>query len=375
MNSYLILLCITSDCPTGSPVSDLCVEVTTNVPVINSSNDFTDDFASGLQTALSDALIQQFDNGILQTLGSTVVIGLYEEGESLPTEAPTASPKNTTAPTEAPTVVKSEVTGSAVPTGVAPTDNIFVTLSPTPIADSNSTQGPRPAPIPTESPTDFGTVDPNATQAPSPADIPNNVTVTSSPTVAPTVTPVCEDKNEACMDSAESAGNCTSTKCAFWATEGECTSNPNYMNVNCEQSCGLCGDVEGPPEPECTDENEQCPEWAVQGECTRNEAYMSVNCKDSCGYCGCEDQNADCADFLSSNNTCIQFKCELWASQGECENNVDYMTIYCRKSCDLCVDLSCIDEDSRCGGWASAGECDSNPDYMSRNCKKSCAQC
>ena len=352
-----------SDCPTGSPASDLCVEVTTNVPIINSSNDFTDDFASGLQTAFSDALIQQFDSGILQTLGSTVALGVYEEGEKLPTEAPTAGPKDTTAPTktsteaptEGPTAGDTQLRGSGVPTAVEPTDNIFVTSSPTPVANSNSTKSPTSAPDPTS-------------QAPTAANVTSNVTS------SPTLTPVCEDKNEACQETGE-FGNCSLTKCAFWASEGECTNNPNYMNVNCEQSCGLCGDAEGPPEPACADENASCPDWAVQGECTRNEAYMSVNCKDSCGYCGCENQNTDCADPLSSNNTCIQSKCELWSSQGECENNVDYMTIYCRKSCDQCVDLSCIDEDSRCVGWASSGECVNNPDYMSRNCKKSCAQC
>lgn len=29
--------------------------------------------------------------------------------------------------------------------------------------------------------------------------------------------------------------------CQYWAQTGECNKNPAWMNVNCAQSCRLCG--------------------------------------------------------------------------------------------------------------------------------------
>ena len=47
------------------------------------------------------------------------------------------------------------------------------------------------------------------------------------PTAAPETTPaVCEDTNESCQ---------------YWAENGECDKNPNWMGINCALSCGTCG--------------------------------------------------------------------------------------------------------------------------------------
>ncbi len=49
----------------------------------------------------------------------------------------------------------------------------------------------------------------------------------------------CNDLKDECHQTSES-GDCLLTKCAFWASEGECESNPSYMNNYCAQSCGQC---------------------------------------------------------------------------------------------------------------------------------------
>ena len=56
-------------------------------------------------------------------------------------------------------------------------------------------------------------------------------------------------------------------KCETWAISGECVSNPDYMNLKCEKSCGQC---------DCKDDNVKCPNWAKEGECTKNPMYMKV---------------------------------------------------------------------------------------------------
>lgn len=39
------------------------------------------------------------------------------------------------------------------------------------------------------------------------------------------------------------------------------------------------------------------------------------------------------------------------------------------------VKSSCVDTDERCGGWAEMGECDNNPNYMKIYCPISCDTC
>ncbi|XP_057316847.1 low choriolytic enzyme-like [Hydractinia symbiolongicarpus] len=71
---------------------------------------------------------------------------------------------------------------------------------------------------------------------------------------------VCTDSNE---------------NCGYWAVNGECTINPNYMLINCKRSCR---DVLG-------DKDKNCAYWAGKGECQSNPTYMLVNCKKSCNVC------------------------------------------------------------------------------------------
>ena len=51
--------------------------------------------------------------------------------------------------------------------------------------------------------------------------------------------------------------------CLDWASEGECVSNPEYMEQSCKAEC-------------------QCLDWASEGECVTNPRYMNHHCKDAC---------------------------------------------------------------------------------------------
>ncbi|XP_021361876.1 uncharacterized protein LOC110455816 [Mizuhopecten yessoensis] len=75
----------------------------------------------------------------------------------------------------------------------------------------------------------------------------------------------------------EYLGGCydNNENCEYWASTGECNSNPAYMHSTCQYSCGTC----------CSDSNDQCGYWASTGECYINPDYMDINCAMSCGYC------------------------------------------------------------------------------------------
>lgn len=77
----------------------------------------------------------------------------------------------------------------------------------------------------------------------------------------------------------------------------------------------------------------------------------------------------DCDDEVGS--------CALWASNGQCEANPQYMKVHCLKSCKMCEseESECEDLHSSCAEWASYGQCQGNPSYMKHNCKKSCGEC
>ncbi|CAH1802796.1 unnamed protein product, partial [Owenia fusiformis] len=112
----------------------------------------------------------------------------------------------------------------------------------------------------------------------------------------------------------------------------------------------------------CVDNNAHCPSWAQNGECSSNPGYMLVNCKRSCNSCGgtCVDNDANC---------------QSWARNGECQSNPGYMLVNCKLSCNSCGSSNCIDANMNCSSWSRAGECQRNPGYMHQSCRKSCNIC
>ena len=92
-------------------------------------------------------------------------------------------------------------------------------------------------------------------------------------------------------------------ECAQWAQRGECTKNPDFMNVNCLKACSESPlDAAGEPE--------QCAGWAAQGECTRNPKFMMTDCPRSCKdqrkkmHEGALDDRPDCLDVAKTAEQC-----------------------------------------------------------------------
>jgi len=115
--------------------------------------------------------------------------------------------------------------------------------------------------------------------------------------------------------------------------------------------------------PKCQDQNKYCATWAKMDECKKNPSWMLVYCPVACDQCGvsCEDNNV---------------YCDEWAKLGECSKNSEYMNIYCAKACKQCKASVCEDENTSCSGWAAKGYCkEKYKDYMSLRCKKSCNLC
>lgn len=93
--------------------------------------------------------------------------------------------------------------------------------------------------------------------------------------------------------------------CDFWAKNGQCCKNPEYMEQHCRKACGLC---ENPnklqQECPCFDEDYRCTTMAEEGACCSNSSYMLRHCKRSCGQCGnrvnvpeCQDTEPWCPSF------------------------------------------------------------------------------
>jgi len=99
---------------------------------------------------------------------------------------------------------------------------------------------------------------------------------------------------------------------------------------------------------------------------------LKLNCVD--------DPVANACDHVpASASTCVDDDdsgtCPAWAGAGYCDSYADYMSLYCKASCGLCADPSCVDGEQYCEYWASIGQCEDNPNYMSMSCKKSCGLC
>ena len=94
-----------------------------------------------------------------------------------------------------------------------------------------------------------------------------------------------------------------SLSCVF-SRAPQCTKNPEYMNMNCQQACNDHPLTEA-------GEPEQCIGWAAQGECTRNPKFMMHDCPKSCReqrlqmHEGLLDDRADCLDVAKTQNACI----------------------------------------------------------------------
>merc|ERR1711924_51544 len=141
--------------------------------------------------------------------------------------------------------------------------------------------------------------------------------------------------------------------------EGQCESNPGYMNLYCPVTCNVC-------QPRCKDTHNDCPGWAKDGECVNNPGHAMKACPTSCGLDTCKKETG-CAD---TNSTA----CAIWALDEECSKNPAMMLAECPVTCGVCTTV-CEDKSKDCANWASEGHCDSNPEGMLANCPQACGVC
>ncbi|XP_022341790.2 uncharacterized protein LOC111135757 [Crassostrea virginica] len=148
-------------------------------------------------------------------------------------------------------------------------------------------------------------------------------------------------------------------------------------------------------------------------QCIRG-GFVDQNCK-----CICPDGSEDCraptpGERLKVDrpqdcvNTYNDWQCHVWATQGECEINPDFMKVSCKRACRVCGEKEeesnknhvaawswqwfglltnlfpkdwvmgdCDDhfKNEKCSQWAKNGDCITNKDWMARFCKKSCGKC
>merc|ERR1719270_700061 len=83
----------------------------------------------------------------------------------------------------------------------------------------------------------------------------------------------CKERDNECADH--------EPYCNEWKKNKECKNNPEYMNIYCARSCGLCKDKS------CKNDNEFCDAWQKKGHCTSKKysGYMKLRCRKSCGIC------------------------------------------------------------------------------------------
>ncbi|MFH4979794.1 hypothetical protein AB6A40_006503 [Gnathostoma spinigerum] len=73
--------------------------------------------------------------------------------------------------------------------------------------------------------------------------------------------------------------------CSIWGSNGECSTNFEYMSKWCRATCRWCIPSTYDLRIECSDRHSHCSSWTAQGECRKNYLWMTENCRRSCGKC------------------------------------------------------------------------------------------
>ena len=127
--------------------------------------------------------------------------------------------------------------------------------------------------------------------------------------------------------------------------------------------------------PTCLDKWDiDCAANATAGYCTHPNTtdQMMADCKKSCNVCG---------DYICKDNEEDAAFCPEWAENGDCNDWFygDYMMQNCRASCNACD--GCTDNinyAAKCPGWANEDQyCNHkyHEDFMMKNCRASCNAC
>ncbi|TMS34690.1 hypothetical protein L596_002228 [Steinernema carpocapsae] len=167
-------------------------------------------------------------------------------------------------------------------------------------------------------------------EAQAPSESPEATAAAASPSASSTEEKECIDKHDLCK---------------FWSSIGECDSNKEWMEDNCQISCNVCNGTSV-----CIDRHRLCSFWASISECETNAVWMLSNCPRSCKSCrgmvindempprNGEFKKSDCT-FTTTNednafrrvigindvrNSNAQFGCVSTVSPNKCGKNLCY---------------------------------------------------
>ena len=166
-------------------------------------------------------------------------------------------------------------------------------------------------------------------------------------------------------------------QCASYANEGGCETNPGYMWYHCGSSCGTCDAVleyisslefvkdTNENKLPCVDDDYQCNSWASVGECTANPSYMNKSCRYSCKICHDGTNKFGIAQRTHSDANTIS----------RITQSIEYMELVYNEELYQKVRHGCKNLHEDCSLWASVGECTKNPGYMELNCAPACMCC
>ncbi|XP_070563559.1 uncharacterized protein [Ptychodera flava] len=148
----------------------------------------------------------------------------------------------------------------------------------------------------------------------------------------------------------------------FKCDHGIC--HPNIHLCNHVQDC-----VDGSDETDCT--QRKCQAWEYQCKNKRCiQSYKECNWVDDCG----DGSDETACDYRGCTED--EFRCDMGqciAKWKVCNSHVD-----CRDKSDEkqnCTNIYCVDEYENCDIWARQGECEQNPLFMTARCRLSCGTC
>ncbi|XP_025079726.1 uncharacterized protein LOC112555506 [Pomacea canaliculata] len=143
-----------------------------------------------------------------------------------------------------------------------------------------------------------------------------------------------------------------------------CKDGSRDCEVRSSQGIDMSAQTEtSPPDgTHCTNiyDNWKCAVWANQGECDRNSQYMRTHCKKACGQCKKDKQEQE----QEEKN---HFTTWAWQWFGMFANLFpkDWMI-------GVCKDVYTFE---KCHKWKEMGDCVTNSFFMKKNCKSTCNFC
>ncbi|KAL7535224.1 hypothetical protein ACHAXR_006352, partial [Thalassiosira sp. AJA248-18] len=181
-------------------------------------------------------------------------------------------------------------------------------------------------------------------------------------------------------------------KCPSWSKmkvgpgggvyDNACDVNSAYMSQYCPISCNTCelnylgyrlsAMLEGGLAiiPFCQDNDFNCRQYAKVGECDKNPEYMSMFCEASCGICSEESNHFGVGQKMHSRDP---HKKEMIIDR--LDNSIKYMDSVRRDRLYKNVRKDCLNKVPDCTLWAANGECENNENYMKVMCAPACMSC